>query len=111
MPNSSRVTTMQGKSACRTITSMRGQSLPAPPSQYAGELLSIGAAVNGAHDVTTRAHDALELIQNIVPFAAASIAGWDPGTDRHYSIATRGYPALPFLECVDAFPELTGMDQ
>ena len=21
------------------------------------------------------------------------------------------YPALPFLECVDAFPELTGMDQ
>ena len=22
-----------------------------------------------------------------------------------------GYPALPFLECVDAFPELTGMDQ
>lgn len=61
--------------------------------------------------MTTRAHDALELIQNIVPFAAASIAGWDPGTDRHYSIATRGYPALPFLECVDAFPELTGMDQ
>lgn len=66
--------------------------MSAPPSRYAGELLSIGAAANGAHDVMTRAHDALELIQNIVPFAAASIAGWDPGSDRHYSIATRGYP-------------------
>ncbi len=63
-----------------------------PSTPHAPELLTIGTIVADDRVASSRAHDVLDVIHEIVPYVAAKISRYDPLKSKHYTIADRGYP-------------------
>lgn len=76
-------------SLCSTL----GRRSPAfqRSTPHASELLTIGTIVSDGGLATSRAHDVLDVIHEIVPYAAAKISEYDPLRSQHHTIAVRGY--------------------
>ncbi|WP_312981526.1 LuxR C-terminal-related transcriptional regulator [Corynebacterium sp.] len=65
--------------------------LPAVHGDAAKNLLTMSTVVGGEEDASVRAERLLDVLEEMVPFAGASIASWDMSTRTHQTVARRYY--------------------